>query len=298
VTDEDADTHDSATLPKLTLGQRMLTALPNLQRAPKPAPGAGDAHEAEPEDGARDAVAAPPARGTRAPQPRRAPAGRASVSPKNDPTAGMSQEEIVKAIKTLDDRERFLAMFAGPLGAAVGIALAIIGLHLNPAPGHKNHAADSLFLWYGGARVLLGAVVVAAAVTRRRSFVGFALLFLGTSMGNPLFALPFWALGGWLIWRVFKMQRALAARGGSTRRGRAAPAADARSTAPATSRSQPATGSRPPRPRAGAAGGAAAARERAKQRRRRKDPEPAGPPPSKRYTPPKPTRPRPPAPSA
>ncbi len=126
----------------------------------------------------------------------------------------------------------------------VGILLTIGRHALQPAAARKGHESTGFILFEGGARVLLSAIVVLAAWNRRRSFVAFALLFLGTSMGFP-FALPFWALGVWMIFRVLKWQRELAAmtgsdrsrharprtrrtRGPGTRRGRGAPAGPGR----------------------------------------------------------------------
>jgi hypothetical protein len=197
----------------------------------------------------------------------------------------MTREEITDRIKRLDDRERFLALSSAPLGAAVGIGLTLLAIHLNPplllhGKLNSKHESNSLILLEGGARLLLSGIVVAAALSRRRSLVGFALLFLGTAMGSPLFALPFWVLGGYLIWRVFKYQRVLTARGG----------AQARQSRPAGGRRVPAN------PREASRAGVSAARDRAQSRRTKKQPAPTGPPPSKRYTPPRPTRPRPPAP--
>jgi hypothetical protein len=321
VTDDDSGAIGGAP-PKLTIGQRLLTALPNLQRQPAPTaatrqaaptraargprPVVGtddddvDAGETEVADeqaesastelrgGAssglggrlRDSLLKPPAAGGR-------------TRPADDLDT-MTREEITHRIKRLDDRERFLALTSAPIGVGVGVLLTVFALHLNPAlkiHGKVNpkHVSDSLILLEGGARLLLAGIVVAAALSRRRSFVGFALLFLGTSMGSPLFALPFWVLGGYLIWRVFKYQRILTARGGGARGARA------RGT---TQGHAPGGGRVPASPRAAGRAGATAARERvqAGRRRGRKEPAPTGPTPSKRYTPPRPTRPRPPAP--
>jgi hypothetical protein len=198
---------------------------------------------------------------------------------KTDPTKNMSNEELAHAIKRIDDRERSYALFAGPLGAAAGIVLTVAAIHYNPPLHHKGHVANSITELYGVARVVLSGVVMLTALSRRRSLVAFALLLLGTAEGFP-FALLFWGLGGWMIWRVFRYQKVLTARGGT--------------------RGRPADG-----PRAAGRAGASDARQRASARkaaprdrgRGRKKPEPTGPPPSKRYTPPKPTRPRPTAPS-
>jgi hypothetical protein len=211
----------------------------------------------------------------------------------------MTREEIAHRIKRLDDRERFLALTSAPIGIAVGILLTAFAIHLNPAArvhGKLNpkHVSDSLILLEGGVRIVLSGVVVACALTRRRSLVGFSLLFLGTAMGSPLFALPFWVLGGYLIWRVFKYQRVLTARGAAAR-GTARGATRGGGSSKATSGGG---GRVPANPRAAGRAGAAAARERVQTRGRRgrKEPAPTGPTPSKRYTPPRPTRPRPPAP--
>jgi hypothetical protein len=321
VTDDDSGAIGGAP-PKLTLGQRILTALPNLQRQPAPIAATrqaaptravrsprpvADAHDGEGEtgetevddeqaqststelaDGAssglggrlRDSLLKPPAAGGR--------------SRPADDLDTMTREEITYRIKRLDDRERFLALTSAPIGVGVGVLLTVFALHLNPAlkiHGKINpkHVSDSLILLEGGARLLLAGIVVAAALSRRRSFVGFALLFLGTAMGSPLFALPFWVLGGYLIWRVFKYQRVLTAKGAGAR------GAGARGTTPGRATS---SGRVPASPRAAGRAGATAARERvqANRRRGRKEPAPTGPTPSKRYTPPRPTRPRPPAP--
>lgn len=308
--------------PKLSIGQRLLTALPNLQRQPKPVPtrpskrgpaptaSSGDTSgssgatsgtatsddDTDASDRAvetttngastsvggrlRDALVKPP------------PAGNRTRG--GEDLDAMSREEIAHRIKKLDDRERFLALTAAPIGVAVGILLTTITLHLNPAHyvhGKLNpkYASESVILLEGGARILLSGLVAATAMSRRRSLVGFSLLFLGTSMGSPLFALPFWGLGGYLIWRVFKYQRALTAKGGAPGRARTRPDAGA-----AAAR---AGGRVPASPRGAGRAGAAAARERVRSQRGRgrKEPAPKGPTPSKRYTPPRPTRPRPPA---
>jgi len=321
VTDDDVGGRGGAP-PKLTIGQRLLAALPNLQREPTaparaatstPASTSGAVRTARPDDDVDGAdvetesevitaldddssdsgtTGAPTGlSGRLSALLNPAPAGarpRRSV----DDLGTMTPEEITHRIKRLDDRERFLALTAAPIGVAVGTLLTVFALHLNPAlrvHGKLNpkHVSDSLILLEGGVRIVLSAVVVACALTRRRSLVGFSLLFLGTAMGSPLFALPFWALGGYLIWRVFKYQKVLTARRAAARGTRAAPGGRA-----------PGGGRVPASPGAAGRAGAAAARQRVQSggRRGRKEPAPSGPTPSKRYTPPRPTRPRPPAP--
>jgi len=295
----DADA-DAGAVPKLTIGQRLLTALPRVGTTTRPDDGAARAAAARAAGAARSAddraaddraadetrVAADEPRagepGRDEPVPDRAGATRpAKGGATGKATSGMTKDELVVAIKRIDDQERKIGLLIAPIGAVVGVLLMISAIHLNPAVGHKNHVSASVFIWEGVARVVLAILVAVAAFTRRRSFLGFALLFLGTALGSPIVALPFWFVGGWLIWRAFKWQKELAAMTGGQRR----PASGRREAA----RSEPRNGT-DPRTRAGA--GAAAPR-RAKKRQ----PAARGPEPSKRYTPPKPTRPKPPAPS-
>ena len=339
MTDDDPGARGGAP-PRLTIGQRILAALPNLQRAParaaafdpdadvdtsrsvtgRNAPAgpntdadddadAGSDVDSEIDDDADTstevvATGASAGVGGRLLDSVFPPTSSRGRGRRVDDLDSMTREEITHRIKKLDDRERFLALTAAPLGVVVGVLLTAFTLHLNPPlriDGKLNpkHVSDSLILLEGGARILLSAIVVACALSRRRSLVGFALLFLGTAMGSPLFALPFWVLGGYLIWRVFKYQKVLTARGAAARGAtRGAARGSARGTDRGTTARAPGGGRVPANPRAAGRAGAAAARERVQSRGRRgrKEPAPTGPTPSKRYTPPRPTRPRPPAP--
>jgi hypothetical protein len=306
------DTPPGNGVPKLTVGQRVLASLPNLQRSTPPAtppsssptPTGRGGGSAAGKDATADVVspdevlapdAPPPRTGLRdaflKPAPQRQQRGAPS---------GMNKEELTHIIKRIDDREKTIALGTAGLGLIVGIALTIIAVHINPAPHHKGHTSSGFIIFEGGARVVLSAVVVLAARNGRRSFVAFALLFLGTSLGS-LFALPFWAVGIWLIFRVLKWQRELAALTGSARAANTARSAGT-TRAPAKTASR--TGARPD--------AATRRREAVEQRRRartermnartaggrrsKKQPEPTGPAPNKRYTPPRPTRQRPPTP--
>jgi hypothetical protein len=100
-----------------------------------------------------------------------------------------------------------------------------------------------------------------------------------------LFALPFWALGIWMIFRVLKWQKELATMTGGQARTRAAAA------------TRPAAGTRGSSVEARRAARTERMNARAAGRKRpKKQPEPAGPPKSKRYTPPQTERPKPPVP--
>jgi hypothetical protein len=281
-------------VPRLTISQRVLAALPNLQRqspAPAPAPDgpARQTGRTGTDDGTGTAVPADEVLdpGTSVPAPSAKlrdsflkPA--AAPRPRGAPS-GMSAAELTHIIKKIDDRERSIALGTAVLGVVVGIVLTVAAVHFNSEPHAKDHTSNGFIVFEGGVRIVLAALVVLACRSRRRSFVGFALLLLGVSMGS-IFAIPFWAVGGWLIFRALKWQKELAAMTGQTRtrpapRERTAPAARGRDAAEARRRA------RAERVSARTAGG----------RRAKKQPEPKGPPPNKRYTPPKPTRTRPPA---
>jgi hypothetical protein len=274
-------------IPRLTIGQRILASLPNLQKTPTTSPkqaterptGTRGSREDTGTVVTPDEVLAPDTKASssggrirdafiKPPQPR----------PARGAPSGMSKEELTTIIKKVDDREQVFAYGTAALGLVVAVVLTIADVHINPAIHHKNHESAGFIIFFeGGSRVLLSVIVALAAWNRRRSFVAFALLFLGTAMGLP-FALPFWALGVWMIFRVLKWQKELAAMTGSSARTRPAPAARSQSAAEARQRA------RAERASARTTGG----------RRAKKQPEPSGPQRNKRYTPPGEARPRPP----
>jgi hypothetical protein len=259
----------SGEIPKLTIGQRLLAALPSLDRRSASPP--RDRRQTE------DGIGQPEAREQSEEAPRSAPprAGTTKIDRRPDPTDDMTNEQLTAAIKRIDDREKGYAIIAGVVGAVLAIPFTILAIHTNPPLHHKGHVANSVTLAYGAVRVVLGGAVALLALSRRRSLVAFGLLFLGTAEGFPT-ALLFWALGGWIIWRVFRYQKVLSSRGAGPQRARVSqgPKVAARSGASdARARAQ--------------------ARRDARDRRRRKEPVPTGPAPSKRYTPKKPVRPRP-----
>jgi hypothetical protein len=314
-TDRGGTDRGSADRPaRLTISQRVLTLLPDLQRrrsvdtAAEPEPSAAPeknrssatradsaakrtaarptpersgsasngADEDAPED---DEVATPVPAPSRTPKPSSGTGNRAA-----DPFAGMSREELSSSMKYLDERERRFALMAGPFLAALDLVLTLITLHDNPPKYDVHHHLNKLHadpttivaLGVGSAVIALG--VMACALIRRRSLTIFGLLFAGYG-GGLVTIVPSWVLAGWLYVRFNRMNKALRQRDGGAR-GRQ-------------------TGGRvPANPRAAARAGASAARERAQSpRRNRKEPVSAGPNASKRYTPPKPSRPRPPTPS-
>ena len=208
---------------------------------------------------------------------------RTTASGKPNPYADWSAEQLQRGMKYLDDNERRLAFLVGPLVGILDIVLTVIALH-----SHQPHFIHGKVnkLWVnptetatlGIASAVIACLVVVCAWFRRRSLTLFALLFSGYG-GGLLTMLPAWVLAGWLFVHFNRMQKTLRQLTGPRPSGRAS--------------------TRPTNPRAAARAGAATARARSEARRQRggKQPVPAGPGVSKRYTPPKPTRPRPPAPS-
>lgn len=248
-------------LPKLTLSQRLLAALPNLQRQ-APAPPRNGAEVVRPDavidsSEARNGNSGSSA-GTKTAGAATRGAARAGAS-RPDAYADRSLEDLRGAMKYLDPRERRVAMLIGPVLAALDLALMQVTLHDNPAAGHKNHADPSTIVALGVGSAVLAMLVLVAAFYRRRSFTIFALLFAGYG-GGLVTMIPSWVAAGWLFIHFNRYQKVVVARTGG-------PAA-------ARQRSAQARADRnAKRARPGA--------------RRQKAPEPVGPPQNKRYTPPK-----------
>ena len=164
MTDDDSGDLGGAP-PKLTIGQRILTALPNLQRAARARRAGADADVARRHAATADTGAATTGRPTptsatttsTTPTTRRrgasdepvarrcADGGRRTAArslldrrPRArrgrpvDDLDSMTREEITHRIKKLDDRERFLALTAAPFGVVVGVLLTAFTIHLNP----------------------------------------------------------------------------------------------------------------------------------------------------------------------
>lgn len=266
--------------PKLTLSQRLLAALPNLQRERTNATNATNAKGAarrQPGGAANgtdevvrpDAVMDANCSGAGAttasrlrdaflkPPSAQGSSGTGSSRPSGsrpDPYADTSLADLKHAMKYLDDRERTFPLFIGPLIAVLDIVLTIVALHSNPAVGHKNHVAPSSILALGIGSSVIALLVMVAAFYRRRSFTIFTLLFAGYG-GGFVTMIPSWFVAGWLFVRFNRMQKSVVARSGGPQRGGRGQA------------------QRPTKPLFG---------------RRDKTPEPTGPAANKRYTPPKP----------
>jgi hypothetical protein len=175
-----------------------------------------------------------------------------------------SEGSVASQVKRITERERTLGFAAAAIAAVLWAILTVPDLLHPPKHLAKGQPDTTQVAIYLGVGMALACLIFAASIIRRRALLGFAALFTGASFGSLVFlALPFWAFGGWLLWRAFRIQRDAASRATTGHGGPSPPARRASS-------------------RAIGRGSNGAARR-------------TPPPPSKRYTPPKPPpkRPRP-----
>jgi Na+-transporting methylmalonyl-CoA/oxaloacetate decarboxylase gamma subunit len=130
---------------------------------------------------------------------------------------GMPTSQLTGLMRKLDDKERLLAFGAAPLGAVLAVVLTLITLSHNPALHHKGHESAGIILADGGVGIVFASFVFLMAWFRRRSLTAFALLFLGYSLGLIGIGIPFLFLGGYLLFRAWRIQKVLTSRGVSTR---------------------------------------------------------------------------------
>ena len=123
----------------------------------------------------------------------------------------MKTAELTTLMRKLDDRERKFAMLATPLGIVLAVVLTIITVHNDPTG--KGHESTSIIVLDGGISVAFAICLFATAWYRRRSLSAFALLFLGYSLGLIGIGIPFLFLGGYLLFRAWRIQKVLTSRG-------------------------------------------------------------------------------------
>ncbi len=143
---------------------------------------------------------------------------RGSGTQKRSATAAyddMKTSDLTTLMRKLDDKERRYAMMAAPLGGILALVLTIITLHHDPVG--KGHESTSIITLDGGLSVVFAVCVFATAWYRRRSLTAFALLFLGYSLGLIGIGIPFLILGGYLLFRAWRIQKILTSRGVNTR---------------------------------------------------------------------------------
>jgi hypothetical protein len=281
-----ADTNGAGDLPDLTLGQKLLLKLPDLRRAPaaKPEraparkPRARPAPEPELDDSSEDdedveepadeevvgeeVTGGKPAKKSAATTGKPAKRTATSKQPAPSPYDNLSTKELTELYKQLDNRDRLIATIAAPLGAVIAVVETLSSLHHDPALHHKGYVPHSTIVDLCVVAIVICALALVVARMRRRSLTAFALMFVGIAL-NPLsLGLPFVIFGGYLVFKMLKVQKVLTARGvarPSGQRRAAMRAGTAATKKPADQKSQGKTPSAGPRPT-----------------------------PSKRYTPPKP----------
>jgi hypothetical protein len=153
----DPDRSEGDPSPRLSLGHRLLLALPRLRR---------DGDRAPFGERLRNAVLKPVEPGTK-------PTG-TSVNGSDE----LSVEELETAARFASDQERLIGLFAAPVGAAIGlVVINYLIAHDPPAllpNGTTNKAHVSVSLYHSLTLVLLGLslVMLASAFFRKRLFLG------------------------------------------------------------------------------------------------------------------------------
>ncbi len=118
---------------------------------------------------------------------------------------------VKEAVNRLDNRERRYGFIASIVAAILWLLLTV-PLLIHPAKPHKGQLGTDGIAIYLVVGLLLAGIIFFASWIKRRALLGFAVLFTGFSFGGDLlFAIPFYALGAWLIWRAMKVQRELQA---------------------------------------------------------------------------------------
>ena len=140
----------------------------------------------------------------------------------------MKTSDLTELMRKLDDKERRFAMLAAPLGGVLAIVLTLITLHNDPVG--KGHESTSIITLDGGLSIAFAICLFATAWFRRRSLTAFALLFLGYSLGLIGIGIPFLILGGYLLFRAWRIQKILTSRGVNPRSRQAARPADGRAS--------------------------------------------------------------------
>jgi hypothetical protein len=195
----DPDRSEGDPSPRLSLGHRLLLALPRLRR---------DGDRAPFGERLRNAVLKPV-------EPGPPPTGK-SVKGSDE----LSVEELETAARFASDQERLIGLFAAPEGAAIGlVVINYLIAHDPPAllpNGTTNKAHVSVSLYHSLTLVLLGLslVMLASAFFRKRLFLGLAMALYGLAVFNLHywgFGIPFLFGGAWLLVRSYRLQRDLGA---------------------------------------------------------------------------------------
>jgi hypothetical protein len=133
--------------------------------------------------------------------------------------SGRTPAQIVNG---LDKREQVISGIAAGLAIAFAIVVGVIGSH--PAKGTKDTINPFVLMAVFG---LPAVAMLIGVLVKRRALVGFCSLLTGFalfSFGAIPYALIFFILGGWLIFRASRYNKQVAAEGGKARTRTARPA--------------------------------------------------------------------------
>jgi hypothetical protein len=186
---------DVGTEQKLTVGQRLLVALPSIKREKDRRP-IGDWMRStflKPEDPA-------------------------VTKQKQEKAAPLRVDELEATIKRADDKERAIGLIAGPIGAAIGFMVVHTLVANDPPQFLKGGLLNKLYVnpsqYDEVLLVLLGLslLIVVFSLLRKRLFVGLATALYGVTIFNLHywgFGIPFAICGAWYIVRAYRFHRDL-----------------------------------------------------------------------------------------
>jgi hypothetical protein len=149
----------------------------------------------------------PPKRVSRAMESVRSGTQRLRGTPRPTGTGkSLSDRDAKRAIYMLNDQERLFAFIASAASAIMGVAIYVTETSNKHFRLAKGELTPQTMLLVGLAG---GALLLATTLVGRRALVGFMVFFAGAAFSTKsfVFALPYWALAFWLLWRSSRIQR-------------------------------------------------------------------------------------------
>jgi hypothetical protein len=206
-------------LPRLSLGQRLLAALPRLRHGGEKTPLV---------ERFKEAVVKPV-------EPSAAAKAKAADVP-------MSIEELEETVRSADDKERLTGLLLAPVAAAIAIFISNLLLDSNPKKYLTSGALNPRYVSPATVHELslvllvLSLVMLGTAFFRKRFFLAAAMALYGLAVFNLHywgFGVPYILVGAWLLVRTWRLHRDLreARAGGPVRPGARAGGRPATNTA-------------------------------------------------------------------
>jgi hypothetical protein len=171
--------------------------------------------------------------------------------PKAAPASGTEEDRL--RVTYVNNRERNIAIGFGIVLLVAAVLLYMYFRH-QPMPAHPSKSVKEGILtdrrdaWQVLPRIgITAALVIAAALWRRRAALGFVLLMSGFVLGFlGIFSLVIMGFGIWLIFKALRRPQAASQRGGGARASRSGATSSSRTPATTTS-SRATNGSGAPR---------------------------------------------------